>query len=68
LSAGGFLRSHSDYEFQKIYPAVSRKDQSKKQDEIFSNDMQPHLDLALDAVKNIDAKWSEVKRRLSSEW
>ena len=30
--------------------------------------MQPHLDLALDAVKNIDAKWSEVKRRLSSEW
>ena len=40
----------------------------KKQDEIFSNDMEPHLELGLDAVKNIDTKWSEVERRLSSEW
>jgi hypothetical protein len=30
--------------------------------------MEPHLDLALDAVKNIVAKWREVKRQLSSEW
>jgi hypothetical protein len=30
--------------------------------------MEPHLDLALDAVKNMDSKWSEVKRRLISEW
>jgi AMP nucleosidase len=40
----------------------------KKQDEIFSNYMEPHLDLARDAVKNIDAKWSEVERQLISEW
>ena len=40
----------------------------KKQNKVFSNYMEPHLDLALDAVKNIDAKWSEVKRRLNSEW
>ncbi|MEJ2102454.1 MAG: hypothetical protein P8X68_21165, partial [Desulfobacterales bacterium] len=40
----------------------------KKQDKIFSEYMEPHLDLALDAVKNIIAKWSEVKRQLTSEW
>ena len=40
----------------------------KKQDEIFSNHMESHLDLAMDAVHNIDTKWSEVKMRLSSEW
>lgn len=40
----------------------------KKQDEVFLNYMEPHLDLALDAVKNIGAKWSEVERQLISEW
>ena len=40
----------------------------KKQDQVFSRYMEPHLDLAFDAVKNMDAKWSEVKRRLTSEW
>jgi len=40
----------------------------KKQERIFSQYMEPHLDLALDAVKNIIAKWREVKRQLSSEW
>ena len=40
----------------------------KKQDQVFSRYMEPHLDLAVDAVKNMDAKWSEVKRRLTSEW
>jgi AMP nucleosidase len=40
----------------------------KKQNKIFTNYMEPHLDLALDAVKNMDSKWSEVKRRLISEW
>jgi AMP nucleosidase len=40
----------------------------KKQDKIFSEYMESHLDLALDAVKNISAKWSEVKRQLTSEW
>ncbi|MGD9182452.1 MAG: hypothetical protein PVG15_13315 [Desulfobacterales bacterium] len=40
----------------------------KKQDEVFLNYMEPHLDFALDAVKNIGAKWSEVERQLISEW
>ena len=40
----------------------------KKQDKIFSEYMEPHLELALDAVKNLNAKWSEVKRQLTSEW
>ena len=40
----------------------------KKQDEVFSKHMEPHLDLAMDAIHNIDTKWSEVKMRLSSEW
>jgi AMP nucleosidase len=40
----------------------------KKQDEVFSNYMEPNLDLTLDAVKNMGAKWSDVKRQLISEW
>ena len=40
----------------------------KKQDQIFSKYTATHLDLAVDAVKNMEAKWDEVKRRLTSEW
>ena len=40
----------------------------KKQDEVFLKYMETHLDLALDAVRNIDNKWQEVKRQLTSEW
>jgi AMP nucleosidase len=40
----------------------------KKQDEVFSSYMENHLDLALDAVKNIEENWKEVKRSLTSEW
>jgi hypothetical protein len=40
----------------------------KKQDQVFSKYLVPHLDLAFDAVKNINTKWSEVKRRLISDW
>jgi AMP nucleosidase len=40
----------------------------QKQDEIFSNYMETHLDLALDAVDNISSNWREVKRKLTSEW
>jgi AMP nucleosidase len=40
----------------------------KKQDQVFSKYLEPHLDLAFDAVKNMDKKWSDLKRRLSSEW
>jgi AMP nucleosidase len=40
----------------------------KKQDEIFAKYMDPHLNLALDAVKHLEKKWSEVEKRLNSEW
>ena len=40
----------------------------KKQDEVFSKYMETHLNLALDAVSNIDENWQEVKRHLTSEW
>ena len=40
----------------------------KKQDQVFLKYMEPHLDLALDAVENMEKKWSDVKRQLSSEW
>lgn len=36
--------------------------------EIYSMHMPMHLDLALDATKTLSAKWSEVERRLASEW
>jgi AMP nucleosidase len=39
-----------------------------KQGRIFSKYTATHLDLAVDAVKNMEAKWDEVKRRLTSEW
>jgi AMP nucleosidase len=40
----------------------------KKQDQVFSRYLEPHLDLAFDAVINMEKKWSDVKRQLSSEW
>jgi AMP nucleosidase len=40
----------------------------KKQDEVFLKYMDTHLDLALDAVRNIDKYWESVRRQLISEW
>ncbi len=40
----------------------------KKQGEVFSKYMDTHLDLALDATKNINKYWNSVKRQLVSEW
>jgi AMP nucleosidase len=40
----------------------------KLHEEIYANHMPMHLDLALDAVKTLSSKWSEVERRLISEW
>ena len=40
----------------------------KKQDKVFSKYMADHVELALDAVNNMEARWDEVKRRLTSEW
>ena len=40
----------------------------KLHDEIYSEHMETHLDIALDAIEHIHSKWSEVERKLSSEW
>ncbi len=40
----------------------------KKQEEIYTNYMEMHLDLAIDAVNNINANWNAVERQLTSEW
>ena len=40
----------------------------EKQDEVFSKYMDTHLDLALDAIKNLNKYWDSVKRQLISEW
>ncbi len=40
----------------------------RRQEEIFSNYMETHLDLAIDVVANLNKRWGEVERRLTSEW
>jgi AMP nucleosidase len=40
----------------------------KLHDEIYLEHMPIHLNLALDAVETLKAKWNEVERRLISEW
>jgi AMP nucleosidase len=36
--------------------------------EVISKYMETHLDVAMDAVRNLSAKWDEVQRKLTSEW
>lgn len=40
----------------------------KRHEEIYANHMDTHLDIGLDAVKKLQANWSEVEKRLRSEW
>ena len=40
----------------------------KIQDEIYSNYMDTHLDLGIDAVETMHSNWGEVMKRLHSEW
>ncbi len=40
----------------------------KLQDEIFSKYMDVHLNIAMDAVDQLNTKWDEVERKLTSEW
>ena len=35
---------------------------------IYSEYMETHLDIAMDAVGKIDSNWRTVARKLSSEW
>ncbi len=37
-------------------------------DEIYKHHMGKHLDIALDAIANLKARWSDVERQLRSEW
>lgn len=38
------------------------------QDRVYRDYMELHLDIALDAVSNLNSRWSEVERQLHSEW
>ena len=40
----------------------------KLYEEIYSTHMETHIDIAVDAVSNINEKWDEVEKRLASEW
>ncbi len=40
----------------------------KMQAEVFSRYMDTHLEIAIDAVKNLKNRWEKVERQLSSEW
>lgn len=37
-------------------------------DTICERHMEPHLDIGIDAVANLEKNWSEVEKRLHSEW
>jgi len=50
-------------------PLQSRGIKDKKmQDEIFSKHMESHLDIAIDVIENLNSKWEQVERDLTSEW
>lgn len=40
----------------------------KMQAEVFSRYMDTHLEIAIDAVKNLNDRWEKIERQLSSEW
>ncbi len=50
-------------------PLQSRGLKDKKmQDDIFSMHMESHLDIAIDVIENLNSKWEQVERSLTSEW
>ena len=40
----------------------------KRHEEIYANHMEPHLELGMDAVSNLQRSWGDVEKRLRSEW
>jgi AMP nucleosidase len=40
----------------------------KMQDDIFSNHMETHLDIAIDVIENLNSRWDKIERELTSEW
>jgi AMP nucleosidase len=40
----------------------------KRHEEIYANHMEPHLELGMDAVLNLQHSWGDVEKRLRSEW
>lgn len=50
-------------------PLQTRGIKDKKlHDEIYTKYMEIHQDIALDVVKNLNSRWREVERKLTSEW
>jgi AMP nucleosidase len=37
-------------------------------DDIYRYHMDNHLDIAMDAIANLKARWTDVERQLHSEW
>jgi AMP nucleosidase len=40
----------------------------KLHDEIYRSHMDTHLDIAQDAIANLNSRWADVERQLHSEW
>ena len=40
----------------------------KRHEQIYSSHMDPHLELGIDAVLNLQRSWGDVEKRLRSEW
>ena len=40
----------------------------RRHNEIYTHFMEPHLDIALNAVANLQKNWTSVEKRLHSEW
>ena len=40
----------------------------KRHEEIYADFMEVHLEIGIDAVRKIEANWSDVEKRLHSEW
>ena len=37
-------------------------------EEIYAKYMETHIRLGMDAVRNLEIRWAEVERKLTSEW
>jgi len=40
----------------------------KLSEEVYAKYMDTHLDIGIDAVTKLDANWSKLSRKLTSEW
>ena len=47
---------------------IGSKECEQCHEEIYKNHMGIHLDIAMDAISNLKARWPDVERQLHSEW